>query len=69
MPKEYDKQGYLIGSQGKKHKTLHSVRVMLDDHDHKCLLSEAVQNFRVPSRELSHQISERYKGKQVKGDI
>lgn len=45
---------------------VHLVRVMLNDHEHKCLAEEADKNHRVPSKELTHQIAERYEGVNLK---
>lgn len=46
-------------------KKVHLVRVALNDHDHKCLTKEAKENYRVPSKELTHQIALRYKNHRI----
>lgn len=46
-------------------KKVHLVRVALNDHDHKCLTKEADENYRVPSKELTHQIALRYKNHRI----
>lgn len=62
MTEGYDKQGFLKGSENdSKVVKVHLVRVSLNEHEHKCLAKEAKENHRVPSKELSHQISLRYK--------
>jgi len=48
---------------------LYAVRVMLDDHDYECLVEEAKQNHRVPSKQLAHQVASRYKKKRLKRTI
>ena len=62
MTEDHDKQGFLMGLEpDSKLEKVHLVRVSLNDHDHKCLAKEAAENYRVPSKELSHQVSLRYK--------
>lgn len=69
MDGKYDKQGYLMGSDSEPVtvEKQHAVRVTLDDHEYNCLAQEAKQNHRAPNREITHQLSMRYKKTQLKG--